>query len=83
MMNIKPKDLWTTLSPALRRQVVDDLAGVLAEVDHEIGARHTKPSGAQSGGLYPPVDTAPDREQSGEPAVAVLNRAGFPGGRFV
>ena len=71
MMNTNPKDLWTTLSPALRRQVIDDLAGVLAEIGHEIGAGHPDASGAQSGSLHPPIDTAPDREQSGEPAIAI------------
>ena len=28
----RPKELWATLSPALRRQIVDDIAAVLAEV---------------------------------------------------
>ncbi|MFW8642738.1 hypothetical protein ACOJBO_08120 [Rhizobium beringeri] len=35
-MMIEPKNLWATLSPALRRQILDDVAAVLAEVCHEV-----------------------------------------------
>jgi hypothetical protein len=31
-MSVDPKDLWATLPPALRRQIVDDVAAVLAEI---------------------------------------------------
>ena len=31
-MSIDPKDLWAALPPALRRQIVDDVAAVLAEM---------------------------------------------------
>ena len=41
-MSVDPKDLWATLPPALRRQIVDDVAAVLAEISHEV--RMVKPT---------------------------------------
>jgi hypothetical protein len=35
-MSIDPKDLWATLLPALRRQIVDEIAAVLTEMSREI-----------------------------------------------
>ncbi|MER9946428.1 hypothetical protein NKJ70_31920 [Mesorhizobium sp. M0092] len=57
-MTIDPKSLWATLSPALRRQILDDVAAVLAEVSREVRTDKANPSGAQSGCLRPPVDAA-------------------------
>lgn len=55
-MSIDPAYLWATLSPALRRQIVDDIAAVLAEIPHEVRAGHAEPPSAQGGGLHSPVD---------------------------
>ncbi|MHC2706584.1 hypothetical protein ACVMHZ_009771, partial [Bradyrhizobium liaoningense] len=30
-MSMDPADLWSTLTPALRRQIVEDVAAILAE----------------------------------------------------
>jgi hypothetical protein len=35
-MSIDPGDLWATLSPAQRRQIVDEMAAILAEVSREV-----------------------------------------------
>jgi len=37
-MAIDPKDLWAMLPAALQRQIVDEVAAVLAEASHEIRA---------------------------------------------
>jgi hypothetical protein len=50
-MNIDPKYLWSVLSPTLRRQIVDDVAAVLAEVAREVRTGEVEPSGAQGGRL--------------------------------
>src|ERR1700681_485231 len=68
-MNIDPSRLWATLSPALRRQIVDDVAAVLAEVSREVRTGQANPPGAPGGCLHPTVDATPGRKQSREPAV--------------
>jgi hypothetical protein len=65
-MSIDPKDLWAALPSALRRQIVDDIAAVLAEIFHEIRTDQAGPLGAQGRGLYPAIDTSPSGEQSGK-----------------
>ena len=40
-MSVDPKDLWATLPPALQRQIVDDIAAVLAEMSHEVRTGQT------------------------------------------
>ena len=55
-MAIDPKDLWATLSPALQRQIVDEVAAVLAEASHEIRAGQADAPGATSGRVHPAVD---------------------------
>ena len=55
-MSIDPKDLWAVLPPALRRQIVDDVAAVLAEMSREVRTDQADPSGAQSRRLHPAVD---------------------------
>ena len=42
-MSASPKDLWMTLTPMLRRQIVDDLAAVLAEILREVGTGQANP----------------------------------------
>jgi hypothetical protein len=64
-MSIDPKDLWATLPSVLRRQIVDDVGAVLAEVSREVGTGQAVPSGAQGCRLHPAVDTPPGGEQSG------------------
>ena len=46
-MSIDPKDLWAALPPALRRQIVDDVAAVLAEISREVRTGEASPPGAQ------------------------------------
>jgi hypothetical protein len=48
-MPIDPKDLWGTLPAALQRQIVDEVAAVLAEAGNEIRAGQTDAPGAKSG----------------------------------
>ncbi|WP_212490996.1 hypothetical protein, partial [Bradyrhizobium liaoningense] len=60
-MSMDPADLWSTLTPALRRQIVEDVAAILAEIPHEVRAGHTKPLGAQSRSLHPAVDAPSGR----------------------
>jgi hypothetical protein len=50
-----PQDLWTALPPALRRQIVDDVAAVLAEISREVRTGEADPSGAQGCGLHPTI----------------------------
>ncbi|WP_247459053.1 recombinase family protein [Bradyrhizobium sp. 153] len=40
-MSLDPADLWSTLTPALRRQIVEDVAAILAEISHEVRVDHT------------------------------------------
>ena len=44
-MPVRPERVWRRLSDALRAEIVQDLAAILAEVIHEIGAHHRPPSG--------------------------------------
>lgn len=60
-MSMDPADLWSTLTPALRRQIVEDVAAILAEIPHEVRVGHTKPLGAQSRSLHPAVDALTSR----------------------
>jgi hypothetical protein len=53
-MSTIPKDLWAILPQMLRRQIVDDVAAVLAEILREIGTGEANPSGTQ-GVAYPVV----------------------------
>jgi hypothetical protein len=62
-MSIDPKDLWATLPPALRRQIVDEIAAVLAEMSREIRTDQAGSPSEQGRRLYPAIDTR--REQSG------------------
>lgn len=48
-MPINPKDLWTTLPTALQRQIVNEVAAVLAEASHEVRAGQTDALGAKGG----------------------------------
>src|ERR1700733_16196203 len=70
-MSIDPKDLWKALPPALRRQIVDDVAAILAEISREIRTGQTEPSGAKGCRSHPPIDTPPGGEQPREPAAAI------------
>src|ERR1700739_4503646 len=70
-MSIDPKDLWAALPPALRRQIVDDIAAVLAEMSREVRADQAGAFGAQGRRLYPAIDAASGREQSGKPAPPI------------
>ena len=47
LMSIDPKGLWALLPLALRRQIVDDVAAVLAEMSREVRTGQANPSGAQ------------------------------------
>jgi hypothetical protein len=40
-MPIEPREVWRSLLAALRREIVDNLAAVLREMSHGLGARHT------------------------------------------
>ncbi len=71
MMSTEPEVLWSTLPPTLRRQIVGDLAAVLAEVFYDVRVDPADASEAQGRRLYPAVNTALGREQSGEPAAPV------------
>ena len=66
----------------LRRQIVDDLAAVLAEILREVGIGQANPSGTQSGRLYSSVDAASGGEQSGESAPAIRAPAEMYGGGY-
>ena len=81
-MNIAPEALWAMLSPTLRRQIVDDVAVVLAEVFREIGIGQADTPGAQSGRLHPSVNTPPSRQQSRESALAIRASAARPRARM-
>ncbi|MER9243806.1 hypothetical protein [Mesorhizobium sp. M0633] len=81
-MTIDPKSLWATLSPALRRQILDEVAAVLAEVSREVRTGQANPSGAQSGCLRPAVDAAPGGQQSRKPAAAVRASSARPRTRW-
>ena len=70
-MSIDPKDLWAMLPPALRRLIVDDIAAVLAEMSREVRTDQAGSPSAQGRRLYPAIDAAPGREQSGELAAPV------------
>jgi hypothetical protein len=65
VMSMDPRDLWAALPPALRRQIVEDVAAVLAEVSREVRADQANSSDAQGGRLYPPVDAPSGGQQSG------------------
>ena len=58
-MPIEPRDVWRNLPAEVRRAIVDDLAAVLREVNHEIGAHQAEPSRSQSGGVCSSVVAAP------------------------
>src|SRR3982751_5756651 len=62
-MMIEPKDLWSILPAALRRQIIDQIAAVLTETRHEIRADPADASGAQGDRLHPAVDASPGRQQ--------------------
>jgi hypothetical protein len=51
-MPICPSSLWRNLPAEARRAIVDDLAAVLREMNHEIGAYQAEPSRKQSGGVF-------------------------------
>ena len=70
-MSMDPRDLWATLPPALRRQIVDDIAAVLAEISREVRTGQANSPDAQGGRLHSPVDAPPGGEQSGKPAASV------------
>jgi hypothetical protein len=55
-MTIDPKDLWATLPTALQRQIVDEVAAVLAEASHEVGAGQADALGAPGGRVHSAVD---------------------------
>ena len=73
-MNIDPKDLWATLPSALQRQIVNDIAAVLAEMSREVRTGQAGPLGAQGRGLYPAIDTPSGSKQSGKPATPIRVR---------
>src|SRR6516225_12237011 len=70
-MSMDPRDLWAALPPALRRQIVDDVAAVLAEISREVRADQANPPDAQGGRLHPPVDAPSGGQQSGKPAASI------------
>src|SRR5262249_323552 len=62
-MPMDPNDLWATLPPALQRQIVDEVAAVLAEASHEVRAGQADAPGATSGCLHQAIDAPPGRDQ--------------------
>ncbi len=67
----EPKRSLDYSAARLRRQIVDDVAAVLAEVFREVRTGQADASVAQGGCLHPAIDAPPGREQSGKSADAV------------
>ena len=55
-MSTAPEDLWTMLPVTLRRQIVDDIAVVLAEVFRDVRVDPTGASEAQGRRLHSAID---------------------------
>src|SRR4051794_13453033 len=70
-MPVRPERVWQGLSDGLRTEIVQDLAAILAEVIHEIGAHYRPASRPVRGHLCSPVQPAPGADEPGEPAAAI------------
>src|SRR5215207_3323333 len=70
-MLVRPERVWHRTPEALRREIAEDVAALLAEVIHEIGTDRRPPPRTARGDLHPPVYAAPGADQPGEPAPAV------------
>src|SRR5215208_6984162 len=81
-MMIEPKDLWSILPAALRRQIIDQIAAVLTETRHEIRADPADASGAQGDRLHPAVDASPGRQQPRKPPPPIRADAARQGSRL-
>src|SRR6516225_9196836 len=70
-MSVDPRELWASLPPALRRQIVDDVAAILAEVSREIRTGQADAPFPQGSRLHSAVDASPGGEQPGKPAAPI------------
>ena len=78
-MPCKPKELWSSLSPELQTQIIDEISSVLQEViDEQLIASNTGTSGPQSRHLCPPIEPASSSIQSGESPSAVRSQRASP-----
>jgi hypothetical protein len=72
-MPIEPREVWRSLPEALRRAIAEDLAQVLREVSHGLGARQTGSPEPQS--VCAPVNSPPGDHQSREPEAPIRSIA--------
>jgi hypothetical protein len=70
-MLVRPERVWHRTPEALRREIAEDVAALLAEVIHENGTDRRPPPRTARGDLHPPVHATPGADQPGEPAPAV------------
>ena len=66
----RPREVWGSLSPEIRTQVIEEMSTILMEViDEKLGAGDAPTSGSQGRDLRPPVHPQPGADQPGEPGV--------------
>jgi hypothetical protein len=60
----RPKDLWGTLPPEARIQLIEEMSSILMEViDEKLGVGNTSTSGPQGHDLRPLVHPQPGAHQ--------------------
>src|SRR3954470_6826771 len=90
-MVVRPERVWHRTPEALRREIAEDVAALLAEGIHENGTDRRPPPRTARGDLHPPVHATPGADQPGELAPTIraaparprprLGRDGHPGHR--
>src|SRR3954464_9910218 len=70
-MLVRPERVWHRTPEALRREIAEDVAALLAEVIHEIGTDRRPPPRTARGDLHPPVHATPGADQPGERGPAI------------
>src|SRR5262249_48946910 len=79
----KPQTIWASLAPAVKQQVIDDIATICTEVIHErIRIYHSLSSQSPGHHLHSPVQPPPDAHQPGEPETPVRPPPTRPGIRL-
>jgi len=68
-MSISPRDVWPSLFADRRSVILDDLAALLREISHDLGAHHATAPVPQGRDLHSPVHAASGAHQPGEPGL--------------
>ncbi len=75
----KPKELWSSLSPELQTQIIDDISSVIQEViDEQLRTSNARTPGSKSRHLHQLIEPASSSLQSGKSPYTVRSQRAGP-----